>query len=339
MKPLATLDEWQHTSPSLTTCTLWALGLSLSFVLNLYLLVPGSARRLPRDDPHHIKWRMLSTGVTVVVSIIVYPQLFAQREVDRHTILSLWKWDTFYTTLNYLGFLGRSNESHWGYLLHALMPYCGVIVNFLLEIHYRASIYNLSIRYTRKRRVHYFREVIETFVERLVRPFRPRTYDSKPWTGIRNMLVAPLVEEVIFRACTITPYLHSTAYTSGQVSMATICWMTPLFFGLAHVHHAFQMIRSKVNPKRILIQTTFQFLYTTLFGAYVSLWYIQTRSIWAVILLHSFCNYMGLPSMSFTGTPVALPKLYKTYKRIVLCSFVMGGLGFGMGFTRFWNLF
>lgn len=344
MKNLVTLAEWQHTSPALTKCALWALGLSLSFVLNLYLLVPRPVRRLPRDDPRHIQWRMISTGITVLVSLIIYPYLFTERESDQVPMTSLWNLESFHATLHHLGFWGRRSGFHWGYVLHALMPYFGSIVNFLLEIHYRVSIYNISTRHTQKPKAHYILQVIETFVQRLFLPFRRRTYGSGPWAGIRNILVAPLVEEVIFRACTITPYLHTIAYTSGQVSMTTVCWTTPLFFGLAHVHHAFRMMRSHENPKRILIQTAFQFLYTTLFGAYASLWYIKTRSIGVVFLLHSFCNYMGLPSMYFTGgvekgMSVDLPHLYHICRRIVLLSFVAGGLGFVLGFTRFWNPF
>jgi prenyl protein peptidase len=275
---------------------------------------------------------------------MIYPYLFGERGSDQVPMPSLWKWEAFDATMHHLGFWGRRNGFHWGYALHALMPYLGSIVNFLLEIHYRVSIYNISTRHSQKPQVHYLPQVIETFVKRLLLPFHRRTYGSGPWAGIRNILVAPLVEEVIFRACTITPYLHTIAYTSGQVSMTTVCWMTPLFFGLAHVHHAFQMMRSQENPKRILIQTAFQLLYTTLFGAYASLWYIQTRSIGVVILLHSFCNYMGLPTMSFTGgdgteIPVDLRQLYDMYRRIVLLSLVVGGLGFGLGFTRFWNPF
>jgi len=46
----------------------------------------------------------------------------------------------------------------------------------------------------------------------------------------------------------------------------------------------------------ITILVTFvQFTYTTLFGWYASYLFITTKTIWAPIAAHTFCNVMGLP--------------------------------------------
>jgi len=39
----------------------------------------------------------------------------------------------------------------------------------------------------------------------------------------------------------------------------------------------------------------FQFMYTTLFGAYSALLFISTGNIIASIIAHKFCNHMGFP--------------------------------------------
>ena len=44
-----------------------------------------------------------------------------------------------------------------------------------------------------------------------------------------------------------------------------------------------------------LIRSIFQFLYTSLFGTIAAFIYLRTGSLWACILAHSFCNWMGLP--------------------------------------------
>lgn len=39
----------------------------------------------------------------------------------------------------------------------------------------------------------------------------------------------------------------------------------------------------------------FQFMYTTIFGAYSALLFISTGNIIAPIMAHKFCNHMGFP--------------------------------------------
>ena len=79
----------------------------------------------------------------------------------------------------------------------------------------------------------------------------------------------------------------------------TVCWTAPLFFGVAHVHHAAQSLREGKKLLNVAVQTTFQLIYTTLFGAYASYAYIQTKSTTAIALAHGFCNWMGLPNFLF----------------------------------------
>ncbi|RPB05777.1 Abi-domain-containing protein [Choiromyces venosus 120613-1] len=113
------------------------------------------------------------------------------------------------------------------------------------------------------------------------------------WIGWRNYVAGPFTEEIVFRACMVP--LHLLA---GR-SPGTIVFISPLFFGIAHFHHAYEFYTSNPhNPNRITVMITrslFQFTYTTLFGWFATFLFLRTGSVWAAIITHSFCNFMGLP--------------------------------------------
>lgn len=44
-----------------------------------------------------------------------------------------------------------------------------------------------------------------------------------------------------------------------------------------------------------LIRSIFQFTYTSLFGFFVAFVFLRTGNIYACIVAHTFCNWMGLP--------------------------------------------
>jgi len=106
----------------------------------------------------------------------------------------------------------------------------------------------------------------------------------------------------VFRGCIIPLFLMA------QVRPLTVIFTTPLFFGLgttpvttlltflAHIHHAYEHnLHNPRSPLATVIVTFIQFTYTTLFGWYASYLFITTRTIWAPVVVHTFCNVMGLP--------------------------------------------
>lgn len=136
------------------------------------------------------------------------------------------------------------------------------------------------------------------------------------WIGWRNYVAGPFTEEIVFRACMVP--LHLLA---GR-SPGTIVFISPLFFGIAHIHHAYEFYIN--NPDRIvvmIIRSLFQFMYTTLFGWFATFVFLRTGSVWACIITHSFCNFMGVPDFG----PVDGPRW-----RSVVCYtlLVAGALGF-----------
>jgi prenyl protein peptidase len=101
----------------------------------------------------------------------------------------------------------------------------------------------------------------------------------------------PFTEEVMFRSA-IVP-LHLLAH----VSPGRIVFIAPLYFGIAHVHHfyEFRLTHPDTPALAALLRSLFQFGYTTVFGWYATFVYLRTGSLIAVVVVHSFCNWCGLP--------------------------------------------
>lgn len=112
------------------------------------------------------------------------------------------------------------------------------------------------------------------------------------WAGWKNIVVGPVTEELVFRAGMVP--LHVLA---GR-NFGSIVWTTPLFFGIAHIHHLYEFYLR--NPTRLtlgILGALFQFVYTTMFGWFAVFVFLRTGCIWNVILVHSFCNFIGLPTV------------------------------------------
>ncbi|KAF8470202.1 hypothetical protein BDZ91DRAFT_720141 [Kalaharituber pfeilii] len=114
---------------------------------------------------------------------------------------------------------------------------------------------------------------------------------SWSWVVVRTLVAGPVTEELVFRACMVP--LHILA----RRSFASIVFTTPLFFGIAHIHHLYEFLLR--NPGRLgfgILRTAFQFTYTTLFGWFATFVFIRTGSAWNAILVHSMCNWLGVPT-------------------------------------------
>lgn len=123
----------------------------------------------------------------------------------------------------------------------------------------------------------------------------PPQEPSAPVLVLRNLLVAPITEELIYRYCVY--YLWSAA----GISPPWIVLLGPLLFGVAHCHHYFQLRQMRYSASVALQSVLFQVVYTSLFGSFAMHTFVQTHNILACILQHAFCNYMGFPDLSWTS--------------------------------------
>jgi prenyl protein peptidase len=71
----------------------------------------------------------------------------------------------------------------------------------------------------------------------------------------------------------------------------------PLYFGISHLHHLieFRITHPNTAIPILLIRLLFQFAYTTLFGWFAQFVFLRTGNVWACVVAHGFCNFMGLP--------------------------------------------
>ena len=107
---------------------------------------------------------------------------------------------------------------------------------------------------------------------------------------LRNLVAAPLTEELVFRGC-LLPHLLLRGLAPPAAA-----WLAPALFGAAHLHHAHRLVAREGWPaRRALAAATFQAAYTTVFGAYASLLLLRTGHLAAPILAHALCNLLGLP--------------------------------------------
>ncbi|KAL2863005.1 CAAX prenyl protease RCE1 [Aspergillus lucknowensis] len=113
------------------------------------------------------------------------------------------------------------------------------------------------------------------------------------WIGWRNYVVGPVTEEIMFRSAIVPIHLLA------KVDPARIVFIAPLYFGIAHVHHfyEFRLTHADTPILAAVFRAVFQFGYTTVFGWYATFVYLRTGSLLAVVLIHTFCNWRGLPRL------------------------------------------
>ncbi|KAM5353759.1 hypothetical protein ACJ41O_000409 [Fusarium nematophilum] len=124
------------------------------------------------------------------------------------------------------------------------------------------------------------------------------------WSIWRNMVAGPITEECLFRSAGVPLLLRSGASLAGTI------FLSPLIFGLAHLHHFYEFrITHPRTPLPVAIaRSLLQLSYTSLFGAYATFLFLRTGSLLAVVLVHAFCNCMGLPRFWGQVDPYWLPE-------------------------------
>ncbi|WVQ93886.1 hypothetical protein IAU59_000964 [Kwoniella sp. CBS 9459] len=153
-----------------------------------------------------------------------------------------------------------------------------------------------------------------------------RTWKEAGLIELRNYIVGPVTEELVFRSTIISVSIL------GGLSFKSLIFGTPLWFGIAHAHHALEVYRKNGSTSSAAIQAIvgclFQLSYTTLFGWFASYLYLRTGSVIPPLISHVFCNIIGIyfPSHAATRTPV---------RRIfVWGSYVAGIAGFIYGLKK-----
>uniref|UniRef100_A0A7S2TKX4 intramembrane prenyl-peptidase Rce1 n=1 Tax=Lotharella oceanica TaxID=641309 RepID=A0A7S2TKX4_9EUKA len=137
-------------------------------------------------------------------------------------------------------------------------------------------------------------------------------FTLKVW---RNYVVAPLAEELVFRACICSLLVH------GGWSHTVAGIVAPLMFGFAHLHHLVEHMRHANHGfAKALTMAGFQMCYTTVFGIYASFLFFRTGHLLAPFISHAFCNKMGLPDFQSLFT--------SKYRKALTIVYITGIIGF-----------
>ncbi|KAJ1405301.1 CAAX protease self-immunity-domain-containing protein, partial [Ochromonadaceae sp. CCMP2298] len=112
---------------------------------------------------------------------------------------------------------------------------------------------------------------------------------------LRAVVVAPITEEVVFRAVMV-PALQDMGM--GSQEPWRVVWLTPLCFGLAHLHHLREKLVSGWSLPQALVSTLVQFTYTSIFGLIATLLFMRA-GLYSAVLSHVICNAVGLPDVGF----------------------------------------
>jgi prenyl protein peptidase len=156
---------------------------------------------------------------------------------------------------------------------------------------------------------------VSLFLGPLVQDYFSDGYLALPKLEIaRQLVVAPIGEEVIYRAFTCT------YWERGGLSAFAIIFVSPVLFGLSHFHHFFLGIGSAA---RRLAESLFQCGFTTVFGWWVAFLWYRSHDFLLVGAAHCFCNWMRFPN--FSG---AFHWEEPRQRRIILAAYVAGVVAF-----------
>lgn len=294
---------------SQTLAVLYCLGLASAYVGALYLLVPRKVRKLDRDHARHIQYRSFASLVVSAGAIATYPLFFcADFDEDNDSAT----FDIFKLVFDRKFILGV--------LMHTILLYFGSIVAGLLRV---SEIRNAALVRGKKPTQSYVQEVFQRLIQPTLFSFIAPLTPEERWKNIRNLVVAPWTEEVVFRGVMVPALLGS------GMSPLRVTLVSPLCFGVAHIHHAMARLSKGERLQSVLIVTAFQFVYTSLFGSYSAYAFIRTGSVTAVTMSHAYCNWMGLPDFNFVQPN---HPMYR-HKVILLAAFIIGVFAFKWCFS------
>ncbi|BGP32082.1 CAAX prenyl protease [Rhodotorula toruloides] len=268
-------------------------ALSSSYVGSIYLVATAAPASPPRDRNHPavIKARLLAVTLASLSSCAAVPSLVAH---SQPALFPSYRSAVPRAT----ALLGLALPSAPANLARLILYPLGLTASLFLGSLYVACLEG------------------ELPAQRAARTWADWTRKFDGWKGVRNYFGAPLTEELTFRSCILA------VSSLGGWSVSKLIFLSPLWFGLAHVHHARETYIAHGRTSRALLvataQSLFQLAYTTLFGWYASFLFLRTGSIIPPFLAHAFCNALGVPPVGW-----AL-KVWPEKRAAILLSYTLG---------------
>jgi prenyl protein peptidase len=277
---------------------------SVLYVASLYIFVPAPTRALPRSDPRQIRARLAAALSTTALSLLSFLLLFCPGGVASPAYLGL-------PPAAFTSLLPPKP------LLHVVSLYLGPLTLLLLS-----PLHLLSAPPSHGHSFPSYRAALAHVLT--AEKGLPPTLNLSLWppAKLRDLALGPLTEELCYRSLLLPLLLASGFGPRAAVGLS------PLFFGFAHVHHGYRSYRGGLPLQQALLQAAFQFAYTSLFGLYCSYALLASGSVLGPFLAHSFCNFAGLPDLSYLSP---LSREHK-YRHAISAAYVLGIAMFAYGF-------
>ncbi|ODQ82546.1 hypothetical protein BABINDRAFT_29813 [Babjeviella inositovora NRRL Y-12698] len=243
---------------STVTAIALSTGISVSYVLGIYLHNRNS--HFPRDSPVTIRNRIKSVSIVTLANIILVP------------LVLCWL-DPYYTLPQAFSRLGLIPGASLHFGFESLVSSVGDVFKcwLLLAVLYIGPILDYTL-FDRKYAMADFRDNFTTLI------------------GVRNHIVAPITEELVYTSCILNVCLLA------NMTLQNMIVYTPLLFGVAHLHHGWEMHQAGGTLRKIAVICTFQMAYTSVFGMLTNFIFLRTGSVWCCVVVHGFCNLMSFPS-------------------------------------------
>ncbi|GMR60166.1 hypothetical protein PMAYCL1PPCAC_30361 [Pristionchus mayeri] len=141
--------------------------------------------------------------------------------------------------------------------------------------------------------------------------------------NVRDVVVAPVAEEIAFRAC-------ASSLIASVFSKTTAIWATPWLFALSHLHLIGDDLRKGYDMREAVMRRGFQVLYSYAFGVYTTALFFRTNHLSAAVVCHMVCNTFGLPLIVELPSRRASP-----YRTAMVALSVVGLAAFIGSYTYF----
>lgn len=244
------------------------LYISISYVLAIYVSTSHHVSHKQRNEPQIIRQRMKNIMIICGVNALLVPLM-----------VSLYSDKPFSECLLQMGVVGGYHFNGVWDMKQFIVDCTKVIA--LVAILYVGPLADLCLHY-----IYTSDSLWYDFCDNF----------NDIW-GVRNYMFAPITEELVYTSMLLS--CHIAMEPRSQLTWRQLLLEPSLYFGIAHVHHAWEMYQDgDYKLLQILLITAFQATYTTMFGTFSN--YIFLRhggNLYSCILAHAMCNLLGVPSV------------------------------------------
>ena len=128
----------------------------------------------------------------------------------------------------------------------------------------------------------------------------------------RNLAVAPIAEEWVFRASLLPLLILAGASHGGALLCAAV------LFGAAHAHHYADYRKRGFSPRSAAAAIAGVLVFTSAFALITAHAFLRTGSIVGVVGAHALANSLGPPSFAFVSDEQHRARI------LVACSYAVG---------------